>query len=914
MKDPLYLSNEVYTLKLAKKYEVPNAVVKEIIYTGTTSHIADLLSSGLKKRGLGMHGVSEQEYQLLNGYFGDLLPSSIAIDYELKRNIEDTVVDGFSFIDVADDITIIYKGDIESAKKRANSIDFGTTLCIAVPFFTTCDNENDISAIQEALEVQILSTRAEIDSIRNTIDDRFNQISTTLSQQKLIIQNFVQQGFSQTEIVKEAAVIISQNAVTSAADDYFISTRLKNMQLMINRLVSYASSTASTDPREILVQPSLLQLYEGVKAKIAQLTATEKIPILSTRTFNFTANKRPIKVVKNDNAIKDIFVHIGITFHPTYSVISSLFGPFYLESQGMYEDDKKIHPIFDVDESNPERLILRNFDNAQENLFCASLFGTYVLVDNDPNFDNDLLNGNFHKITNEDDIVDTTFCQHLYLYNGEETVYTMIVYVDGFWVPFFSNCKADELSSLTTSSSGIGYMIKNYVNAYVSEEDIEQNKISNVDFHSRHYVTKTCFVNMEPEWLGMDYYDTPVDDQYVINDIPHGFYANQFTFNTGGEISSSIEFLYTDKWLNVYEIYRDSSNSIIVGEIEELEGSLVLFDIDDSNLLIVDSSDNFYGELNNGRDCIRRNNEFDDVEYDENILSCLFQNSDISYEYSTYLMGNRKTTGIARHNDKLDYEFKVEQAEYEIHLTPVAGVDYTFYIELEGNTCPKILSRSGRLSGCDFNIQFNGEASVYFGETLLVFENNVANVSKGFGVYSILAGEIDCLIVRCDVSTDITQIEFEYPNIEILSESEKKAVAVLDFAADVAATVEGVEKVIENITAIQAELQYIYAALALLDFEVVEDNPFGNFTELRAEVDELMAQLKNETNSDNQEEDIRCQGAFGSITCFFENFAGTLIVLVILAAIALLIYILVAHFGIIEQKHSSDRQFELVEG
>ena len=60
----------------------------------------------------------------------------------------------------------------------------------------------------------------------------------------------------------------------------------------------------------------------------------------------------------------------------------------------------------------------------------------------------------------------------------------------------------------------------------------------------------------------------------VIPDIPFGYKLDQFTINPQGSLSSSLEFLYTTAWVNVYSIARTSNNTVIVSEVDVLDDGL----------------------------------------------------------------------------------------------------------------------------------------------------------------------------------------------------------------------------------------------------------------------------------------------------------------------------------------------------
>lgn len=57
-------------------------------------------------------------------------------------------------------------------------------------------------------------------------------------------------------------------------------------------------------------------------------------------------------------------------------------------------------------------------------------------------------------------------------------------------------------------------------------------EIVRYDVNARHFVSAGCYVNLEPEWLGMKYWVN--DTTLTINSIPYGYKMNQFTVNPEG--------------------------------------------------------------------------------------------------------------------------------------------------------------------------------------------------------------------------------------------------------------------------------------------------------------------------------------------------------------------------------------------
>jgi hypothetical protein len=197
---------------------------------------------------------------------------------------------------------------------------------------------------------------------------------------------------------------------------------------------------------------------------------------------------------------------------------------------------------------------------------------------------------------------------HIYIYllcgtslNTQGPIYAFYGENEGIVTPFYSNCNWTSLSALTPIQLS-------YFNGYPlfvtqpSPADI----IADQDVYERHWVSAACYINLEPEWLQMKYYVNPgmscrTDDIFssllfffvlcywrfvtylldanrrTIQNIPFGYKLNQFTINTFGSLASSLEFLYTSKWAQVYAIQRISQNDVIVSEVDILDGGVALF-------------------------------------------------------------------------------------------------------------------------------------------------------------------------------------------------------------------------------------------------------------------------------------------------------------------------------------------------
>lgn len=66
-----------------------------------------------------------------------------------------------------------------------------------------------------------------------------------------------------------------------------------------------------------------------------------------------------------------------------------------------------------------------------------------------------------------------------------------------------------------------------------------------------------CYISLEPEWIGMAYWINTTN--VTVKNIPFGYRMNQFTINPDGNLSSSLEFVYTDAWVPVYRFLLPSN-------------------------------------------------------------------------------------------------------------------------------------------------------------------------------------------------------------------------------------------------------------------------------------------------------------------------------------------------------------------
>jgi len=359
--------------------------------------------------------------------------------------------------------------------------------------------------------------------------------------------------------------------------------------------------------------------------------------------------------------------------------------------------------------------------------------------------------------------------------------------------------------------------------------------------------------------------------------------------NTGGELSSSLEFVSTSDWVQVYQVVRKSKNAVLVSEIDELVNYPVLFYMD--NDVVIDASDSFYGEGNNGRDCIRQK-----TDYEEYIVNCNFQNNEKSYFPIDYLLGETRTNGIARYVNKFNFTIEKNADRYTVTLKPKDEADFDFYIEFEGNVCPKIISRNISFTGCVFQLEYTGVSSVLFGANPVLFTGSQANVSVAFGNYEIKSGTKNCLVVACSYDKDVTSIKLTTPDFQLISANALNTAGKIQLVQDFNRTKTSIDTIQTQLINSIIQIQEYSELIAKINFtQVLTDNPFKNFSLLRAEVDALVDKMnsKNKTDAVVHESNCARTGPFGNILCFFDRAASTLIVIGIVILAVAIIYVVI---------------------
>jgi len=403
-----------------------------------------------------------------------------------------------------------------------------------------------------------------------------------------------------------------------------------------------------------------------------------------------------------------------------------IYGPFHKSHYGIYDvkvnmtnttqiSSKVMRPIVQPRANSVATALLGN-----EPAYCVEFLG-YTMFSSNINPGPTLINS-YQKLTNA--TATDSKCDALRVFDAQtrdpgtdipDKLYSLYAESEGVVIPFYSNCYLEQLTGeLFTNDPSYGLLSSyNYVcsNKWTQSLPAEYSVptacnitalpyVTNADVLLRHYITKSCYTNIEPGWLERDYYVNP--PLITIPNIPRGYRLNQFTINAYGELASSIEFVYTDTWLPVYSIVKTSVNRIITDEISLLENGLVLFYMDSTT--VIDESDAMFGQGNNGRDCIQKS-----TQYDYDLLNCYFQNDSPSYLPDIYFSGALTTSGISRYNHKFDFAMNTDDG-FEFTLTPKKDSDFSYYIEMDGNLCPVVLDQVTRTSGCTIKLQYMNPA------------------------------------------------------------------------------------------------------------------------------------------------------------------------------------------------------------
>lgn len=775
---------------------------------------------------------------------------------------------------------ITFHRDDHSHKRFTEGI-IGTTLCLHIPFLTTCDNSPDLTGVKNALIGQMAAIYEQLDSYQKTNNQRMQQLVQNLESQATSINSFAVAMQNITNSIGHLNGIVAFNLAMALHGDFIISAQVSTLNRNVDSLLRYFSAVCAVDPRQAMSQPSLSQLFNGYKAALQVVASSGGSPIVDQDNFTFQETVLPSQAVKNTVLVQAAFapfggVHRGWPTRLQYSctrqcdwsaggapaccafgLVSSgwIYGMFHTSHPGIYDvtedqlgnpfDTPSIITVFPPN-ANPAT-------NPSATLYCISFLGYKVLstFNSTPYLMNGLIPGS-------DDVRPLEECNSLRLKTSPgTTIYQYYVLIDTLLVPFFSNCDRTSLSGLTPLA--IQY----------SGNPVAAATLTGYDVNERHFVSSNCYINLEPDWIKMEYFIDSANITTNITDIPFGFTFEQFTVNPVGELSSSLAFSYTDEWAQVYSIKLVSQNTVIVDEIDALDGDLVLFKL--SGTEVIDESDNFFGTGNNGRDCIRRS-----ANYPYKLDTCLFQNHQTSYSTVQYLTGGAKTSGIARFTDKFFLAFNQTdnngEKQYSFTLTPKPDVDFNFYVKLEGSICPNVLDSVASTDRCYLTLFYSGSNATAIGspQDTIQYTNFVANLTVPFGTNTIYVESTPCLLVLCSFSLSTTTVTLASPNVKIISTDDANLNSVVEIYST-----NYIQQLALDPTVFNAALNAIYlniskaaTQIANLDFEsILVLNQYQNFTEAR----QRLLDRINGVNTNGGA--TYCPHPFYNFGCFLLEFA-----------------------------------------
>ena len=138
-------------------------------------------------------------------------------------------------------------------------------------------------------------------------------------------------------------------------------------------------------------------------------------------------------------------------------------------------------------------------------------------------------------------------------------------------------------------------------------------------------------------------------------------------------------------------------------------------------------------------------------------------------------------------------------------------------------------------------------------------------------------------------------IKINTPDYEVISNDISNLVQDETFTSNITDQIEEFLILEENLRRQGEELRRIAQGFENITFNISAENPYADFSELRARVDSLFNELEEyEAVASNQKEG--CEGVFSSIECFFEDIAGTLIVIGVVALVVVVGYFLITQF------------------
>eukprot|EP01124_Arcella_intermedia_P035910 TRINITY_DN9272_c0_g1_i2.p1 TRINITY_DN9272_c0_g1~~TRINITY_DN9272_c0_g1_i2.p1 ORF type:complete len:1006 (-),score=213.10 TRINITY_DN9272_c0_g1_i2:64-3081(-) len=957
------LKDESYVFNLNPVFEVPNQLVRHTIYTASTTTTVNVLKRALEEIE-GDVEISHIDHQLLNEVVGDLPKIRVS----KKRDIAPVyIAQGIRSVRFSPKLAVFAAEPSKAAsKKRGVSIEVGSSLCVTSSLSTTCNNAPDLSTVKTAIKGAVDEIYTELDSYKKTNDARQNMLTSALEAQAKILTQMVNVQSQINYMAAEVSRQIAINAVQMADGDFQLHSQINYLKRVTHSLLKFYNSLASTDPRAVVAQPSLSELFQGYVLAIDYFsTNLSYVPIIdSANEFTWTETTLPTQSVKNVQlnpclepdaplpcALTSVLPPSSFIAVKKYSCSNPnllvpscpaanenaeannfIYGPFHKAHYGLY-------PIY-VTNSNMTSYVMRPVVSSAFNSFkvsasiprlpyCTNFLGFKSLTSfadaNDVNGPS-MVNGP-NPATDSD-------CDNLRLVSTDSSlgrgVYSLYGETEGIVVPFYSNCNAATFksevaahaSSVPSSLSSVDYICSNTwtqttanpVASVCSETpSLSISSVTkyqpNYDTLYYHWVSPNCYMNIEPTWIELEYYVPP--NNKSIPNIPRGFQLNQFTINPYGELASSLEFLYTDRWAQVYTINRISTNHLVADEITSLEGKEVLFYIDPVNDMVTDAADSFFGIGNNGRDCIHRYN------FQSNLFNCYYQNDNAleTYPSSAYRTGSLPTTGIAKYVSKFYFTLDITPTGlYQFTLSPKPDADFSYSIEMNGNVCPRLVSQTAKTSGCSVSLQFTRtDTQVQMvgakGTKINVsFNNTMATVGLSFDTWTVKAGTKQCYILSCSFTSQFSTVKLDTPNVQLVTAADlalntKVALSISD---TIKTTVDTMNSAVTELDALNQNLTQIKKDIASLDFNVSKIFPYQDFTKMREQVYALIDQVpvNNATSSSTSS----CTSPWSSASCFFEDFASTLVTVALCLVVGGLLLLGAKKAGVFKgKKHNKSK-------
>jgi len=321
----------------------------------------------------------------------------------------------------------------------------------------------------------------------------------------------------------------------------------------------------------------------------------------------------------------------------------------------------------------------------------------------------------------------------------------------------------------------------------------------------------------------------------------------------------------------------------------------VLFRMDDSQ--VVDESDSFFGEGNNGRDCIHQS-----PTYDYNLLNCFFQNDNQAYTANQYLTGLVTTTGIARYVTKFDFQLDFIGGLFYFTLVPLDTAEFSFSVQ--HSNCPSLDNQESDPNGCLVLLFYSVSDPVTLvssNSTISVpFSNYSGSAFIGFETWSVETSGQTCFYLECYYTSTYSTIRLETPPYTLISASDLALQTQVSFSIETTLnwTIQSMQGVLEEVNRANQNISDLRQRLAEIDFNITGLFPFQNFTGMRNQLQSVINQIGEPPTPSSQ----TCSGgAWSSAECWFENFSGVLIIIGIGIACLLLGYLVCVKGGIKEK-------------